>query len=176
MNITLIAVTSVDGKTTKWGNPNIYKWTSKEDHDNFFSAVKSSNFVIMGSKTYDAARSVIKLSPNRLTLVMTRKPEKYSNDIIPGQLEFTSEMPEQIVKKFESKYSHLLLTGGAEINKLFFESKLVNKVILTLEPTLFGDGTGLVETFPLDIQLQLDSVKQLNKRGSLLLQYSVLNQ
>lgn len=176
MNITLIAVISIDGKTTKWGNPNIYKWTSKEDHDNFFSHVESYNFVIMGSKTYNAAKSVIRLASNRMTLVMTKNPSKYSKDAIPGQLEFTSQTPEEIVQRFGKKYSDLLLTGGAEINKLFFEAKLVTKIILTIEPVLFGEGTNLVDLFPFDVHLLLDSVKKLNTKGTLLLQYSVLNQ
>jgi dihydrofolate reductase len=175
MNVTLIAVQSIDGKTTKWGEPNIYTWTSKEDHDNFFSHIDSNNFIVMGSKTYDAAKSVIRLAPNKITLVMTKNPSRYSDDAIPGQLEFTSQTPEQIIQAFKKSYSDLLLTGGAEINKLFFDAKLVNKIILTIEPVLFGDGTNLVESFPFDISLELNSFKQLNKKGTLLLEYSVLD-
>ncbi len=173
MTITLITAISIDGKTTKWGNPNIYKWTSKEDHDNFFSHVESNTFVIMGSKTYEAAKSVIRLAPGRLTLVMTRNPKKYENDSIPGQLEFTSDEPHKIIKRFEGIFSNLLLTGGAEVNKLFFEAKLVDKIILTIEPFLFGAGTNIVDSYPLDINLQLESFQRLNKKGTLLLSYSV---
>lgn len=173
MNVTLIAVISVDGKTTKWGDPNIYKWTSQEDHDNFFSHVESNNFIVMGSKTYEAARSVIRISNNRLTLVLTRNPEKYKNATIPGQLEFTSQNPEAIIKEYEGKFENLLLTSGGEINTLFFRSKLINRIILTIEPYLFGEGNNILENTKLDINLSLNSVKQLNKKGTLLLDYSV---
>ncbi len=124
MKVILVAVTSIDGKSTKWGDPNIYKWTSNEDHDQFFSLVTSHNLVVMGSKTYTAARSVLKLAPGRMTIVMTRTPEKYSHETIPGQLEFTGESAREIVEKFKDTHNELLLTGGAETNLLFLKENL----------------------------------------------------
>jgi len=174
MKVILVAVTSIDGKTTKWGDPNIYKWTSKEDHDQFFSLVASHNLIIMGSKTYTAAKSVLKLAPEKMTLVMTRTPEKYSHETIPGQLEFTDESASELVEKFRDKYDELLLTGGAETNLLFLKEKLVDEIILTLEPHLFANGTSLVANEKLDINLTLLSMEKLNEQGTLLLRYKVM--
>jgi len=42
MKVILAMVTSVDGKTTKWNNPDIYKWTSEEDQTHFFSLIEKS--------------------------------------------------------------------------------------------------------------------------------------
>ncbi len=174
MKVILVAVTSIDGKSTKWGDPNIYKWTSNEDHDQFFSLVTSHNLVVMGSKTYTAARSVLKLAPGRMTIVMTRTPEKYSHETIPGQLEFTGESAREIVEKFKDTHNELLLTGGAETNLLFLKENLVDEIILTIEPHLFANGTNLVADEKLDINLTLLSMQKLNQQGTLLLRYKVI--
>lgn len=174
MKITLVAVVSVDGKTTKWGEPNIYTWTSKEDHDQFFTLIKSHTLIVMGAKTYLAAKSVIKLAPGKMTLVMTRNPKKFKKETIPGQLEFTSDSPQQIIEKFKDTNEELLLTGGGEINSLFLKDHLVNEIILTIEPRLFGTGNNIAESKDLDTNLKLLSLKQLNENGTLLLRYSVI--
>jgi dihydrofolate reductase len=172
MKVTLIAVTSIDGKTTKWENPNIYKWTSQEDHDNFFSHIEANNFIVLGSKTYEAAKSVIRLSDNRLTLVMTHSPKKFESDAIPGQLEFTNLTPLEIIEKYQSKKDNLLLTSGETINKLFFEAGLVDEILLTIEPYIFGSGNTLLGDTKLEIEYKLLSTKKLNSKGTLLLRYS----
>lgn len=173
MKVILVAVASVDGKSTKWGDSNIYKWTSKEDHDQFFSLVDTHNLIVMGSKTYTAAKSVIRLMPGKITLVMTRTPENYSQETIPDQLEFTSENPRQIIERLHDRYDQLLLTGGSEINTLFLKENLVDEIILTVEPYLFGNGTNLVADEKLNVNLTLLSMEKLNKQGSLLLRYKV---
>ncbi len=64
MKVILVMVMSVDGKTTKWGDSKIHGWTSKEDHQFFFALLKRERLLIMGRKTYQAARLKMKLSPH----------------------------------------------------------------------------------------------------------------
>jgi len=42
MKITLVCVTSLDGKTTRWHQSGIYQWTSSEDQKYFFSLIKKN--------------------------------------------------------------------------------------------------------------------------------------
>lgn len=174
MKVILAMVASVDGKTTKWNNPDIYKWTSKEDQIYFRSLVEKNNVIIMGRRTFDAVRLIIKLSPERLRIVMTKTPEKYVDLSIAGQLEFTNDSPRRIVNRLESRgYTQVLLVGGGYINTLFFKSKLIDEVWLTIEPYIFGFGNSLVAEEKLNISFQLRSVEKLNKNGTILLQYLV---
>lgn len=177
MKVVIIAVSSLNGKITKDQDPNIYSWTSKGDSQLFFLLIKKNNLIVMGSKTYEAARSVIKFKKNKLRVVLTRNPEKYSGETIKGILEFTNENPSELVKRLGDRgYKKMLVVGGGTINSLFLKSKLVNAIYLTIEPKIFGTGKNLISETKLDTSLKLISIKKLNKQGTLLLRYKVLSQ
>lgn len=174
MKVILAMVMSADGKTTKWNNPRLYEWTSKEDQNHFFSLIKKNKVIIMGRKTFIAAKSVMKLSPKKLRIILTKTPEKYADLKVAGQLEFTNDSPEEIIKKLKSRgYTEVLLAGGEHVNALFFKAKLINEVWLTIEPAIFGSGNGLVVGEKLDIRMQLKDIKKLNNNGTILLKYQV---
>ena len=172
MKITLAMVMTADGRTTKHGDPRIYAWTSNEDQKHFFSLVESSPLIIMGSKTYEAARGMIKHKPGRLRIVMTRNPKGHT--AIPGQLECTDESPHVLIPRLESMgYREALLVGGSTINAVYLKAGLVNELLLTVEPYLFGSGTPLVADTELSVNLTVKSVDKLNERGTLLLRYTL---
>lgn len=175
MKVILVMVMSVDGKTTRWHNPDIYNWTSSEDQAYFFSLIKKNKVIIMGRKTFMAAKSIIKPSPKNLRIVLTTTPQKYKNLSVPKQLEFSSDSPQKIIKKLNILgITQVLLVGGEHVNNVFFKEKLINEVWLTIEPKIFGVGNGLVSSKKLDIKLQLQKVSKLNNKGTLLLKYQVV--
>ena len=172
MKVILAMVMSVDGKTTKWNDSKIYEWTSKEDQNHFSSLVKNSRVIIMGRKTFVAAKSIIKLSPKQLRIILTRNPEEYGNISIAGQLEFTDDSPKEILKKLKARgYTQVLLAGGEHVNASFFKEHLINEAWLTVEPHIFGSGNNLVAEEKLNIKMQLKSIRRLNKNGTMLLKY-----
>ena len=174
MKITCVMVQTVNGKITEGDNPKVYRWTSKEDQKHFEQLVAKNNLIVMGSTTYEAAKKVIKPVEGKLRLVITRDPSKYEADTISGQVEFTSSSPEQLVAECESRgYSEMLLAGGGQINILFFNAGLVDELILTVEPKLFGEGKGIVEGNLQSVDLELIASEKLNDTGTLLLHYSV---
>ncbi len=169
-------VSSVNGKITRGYDPDIYSWTSKEDADFFFSLLNQHNLIVMGSNTYEAARDMVKPEKERLRVILTRNPEKYANEALPGRIEFSSESPETLVERLEKQgYSTMLLVGGGKTNALFLENSLVDELYLTIEPRLFGKGRPLIEKGSYDKNMKLQSVKKLNEQGTLLLQYVVMN-
>lgn len=174
MKVILVSVSSLDGKITKGDDPNIYSWTSKEDKKLFFLLIKKHNLVVMGSKTYEAARDIIKLQKNKLRVVLTRNPEKYASSLVAGSLEFSSESPLKLVSRLEKAgYKEMLLVGGSTIATLFFKANLVDELHITIEPYIFGIGKTIVNE-ELDVSLRLISIKRLNKQGTLRLKYKVL--
>lgn len=171
----MVMLASVDGKTTKGNDGNIYIWSSKEDKKHFFSLIKKNSLIIMGRATYDASQPIIKTEKGKLRIVLTRSPEKYLNQTIKGQLEFSSESPKQLVKRLSLLgYKRILLVGGGVINGLFLKQNLVDELYLTIEPKIFGSGKNIVEGKLLDSRLQLMSIKKLNKTGTLLLNYKII--
>ncbi|OGH19859.1 MAG: hypothetical protein A3D74_02900 [Candidatus Levybacteria bacterium RIFCSPHIGHO2_02_FULL_37_13] len=175
MKVVLAVVSSLNGKITKGEITNVRSWASKEDLKYFSSLIKKNNLIVMGRETYEAARSVIKLIPGKQRIVLTRNPERFKPSEVKGQLEFTNDSPTQLVKRMEANgYKTMLLVGGSTISTLFFQQNIIDEVWITLEPNIFGKGKGLVEETDLDVSLQLNSIKKLNKSGTLLLKYSVV--
>ena len=81
MKVTMVMLSSVDGKTTQGNNKNVYVWSSKEDQKHFFSINQKNNLIVMGRATYEASKPVIKLEKGKLRIVLTRSPNKYSKSI-----------------------------------------------------------------------------------------------
>jgi dihydrofolate reductase len=175
MKIVMAMVSTVNGKITRGEESSIYQWTSKEDQNHFFTLLRQYSLIVMGSNTFEAARTIMRLEAGTLRVVLTTNPQKYEKEIVMGQLEFTDESPHALVKRLKKAgYTDLLLVGGATINSLFLQSELVDEVYLTIEPKLFGQGKDLLHSVPLDVQLQLLSTDTLNERGTLLLKYRVV--
>jgi len=176
MKVTMVMLSSIDGKITNGKDPDVYDWTSPEDQKLFFSLIKKNNLIVMGRKTYEASKSVIKLENGKLRIVLTRNPKKYFNQSVKGQLEFTDETSRELVKRLSALgYKNLLLVGGGIINGLFLKKNLVDELFLTIEPMIFGIGKNIVEGQLLNTKLQLISSRKLNKTGTLLLKYVVRN-
>ena len=174
MKVTIVMLSSVDGKTTQGNNQNIYSWSSIEDQKHFFPLIKKHNLIVMGRETYTASKPVIKLEKGKLRIVLTRNPEKYLKETIKGQLEFTNESPEKLIERLSLlKYRQLLLVGGGVTNGLFLKQNLVDELFLTIEPKIFGRGKNIAEGQLLNTKLKLLSVKKINKNGTLLLKYEV---
>ncbi len=180
MKITLVMVTTVNGKITHGSDPHVSSWTSPEDQAYFAQLKRSHQLLVYGSATYEAAKGMIDLTQDNLRVVLTRDPTKYKKEEVPGKLEFSSESPRQLVERLSSQgFDQMLLLGGGVINHLFFQEKLIDELHLTLEPRIFATGKTLVEPTGLkglDVSLRLISLKQLNKSGTLFLKYEVVKQ
>jgi dihydrofolate reductase len=177
MKVTLVMVMSADGKITAGENSRVHNWTSTEDQKYFSSLIKKSRLVIMGRKTFLAAKSSMKLNGKTLRIVMTRNPEQHSEQTVPGQLEFTNDSPEKLLAALKKRgYKEALLVGGAEINSTFLKANLIDELWLTLEPVILGNGKSIFSesNSPTKLKLKLKSSKKFNTKGTLLLKYDVV--
>lgn len=174
MKVILAIVTSLDGKSTKgYKLPKL--WASREDQLHFQSLIAKNNLIVMGKNTFAVSKDDIKLAKDKLRIIMVRNPAEFNDLVVPGQLEFSSESPKQLVKRLANlSYKQMLLVSGPKLNSVFLKDKLVNELWLTLEPNIFGVGIGLVNSEPLDVELKLLSCKKLNSQGTLLLKYWVI--
>ncbi|MBI4136436.1 dihydrofolate reductase family protein [Candidatus Roizmanbacteria bacterium] len=176
MKVVLLMVSSVNGKITQGNDPHIYSWTSEEDKQIFSTQIEKSNLIVMGSNTYTAAKSMMKHTPGRRRIIMTRSPEKYASEEKPGMLEFTSESPKHLINRMKKNgYAQMLLVGGSIINSLFLEDNLIDEIHLTIEPCIFGKGKNLISESDIVKKLTLVSITPLNTRGTLHAVYTVEN-
>lgn len=180
MKVTLIHVASIDGKLTKWKGKNIYEWSSPEDFIHFTKTLKQHNLVVMGSGTFDDVKdnekAGLKPEKERLRIILTSKPEKYKQYVVSGQMEFSDETPRQLINRLEKLgYKKMLLVSGGKVATTFFKEKLIDELLLTIEPKIFGIGEPLVQEEQFDISLKLIETKKLNESGSLVLKYKITN-
>lgn len=174
MNVTLVMVMSLDGKTTMDENPTSYQWSSPEDHKHFIHLKKSYKVLVMGRNTYDTVKDSLQLSSTLRRIVMTHKPMQYASFQVPGQLEFTDESPEELVRRLEREgYSSLLLVGGSTVNTSFLNKRLITDCFITIEPRFFGSGGSMFSEMKADIRLTMLKVQPLNTQGTLVVHYKL---
>lgn len=166
MNVLLIAAMSADGKIAESEDQNSLDWTSKEDLRFFVEKTKEAGVLIMGRKTFDTIGKPLK---DRKILVMTRNTDNCPQ--IDG-VDFTSESPEEIIRKLEeSGQKQVVIAGGASVYGTYLAKGLVSDVYLTVEPYLFGKGVSVASGFN-RIKMKLVETKLLGEQ-SVLLHYQI---
>ena len=169
MEITLIAVQSVNGKITH-GERGGVEFASAADHAWFRDTLAGMDLVLLGGETYRAERERIRKGAQAGTprWVFTRSPEAFAQDTISGKLEFRLLERDALLKDIEQGgYQKVALVGGPALSAWFFEQGLVDSLYLTMEPFLYASGKPLVEIMG-DIALSLESVETLSQETILL--------
>jgi dihydrofolate reductase len=87
-------------------------------------------------------------------------------------VEITAKSPADLLAELEKRgFKEVAICGGSQIYTMFMKSGLVNKLYLTVEPVIFGDGIRLFKE-SLDYKLKLENSTQ-TEDGALLLEYAV---
>jgi dihydrofolate reductase len=169
----LVFVSTLDGKITKWGDPEVRRWSSEGDKEYFHKTWHDSKLIVMGSTTYNVEQ--LKPSAHHLYIVMTSNPPAYKDREVPGRIEFTNESPASLTVRLEKVgYETMLVVGGPQVATSFLQYQLIDEVWLTLEPKIFGMGGNFATGKKLDIDLRLLSCEKINEQGTLLTRYAVV--
>jgi riboflavin biosynthesis pyrimidine reductase len=173
MEVFLVAVASLDGYITRHDEPGA-RFASPEDGRHFAQFLQTCDASVFGSGTWEADREPIAAgftsSPDRLRYVLTRRPDHYAPETIPGTLEFSAETPAQAVASLtERGYQRCALLGGGAIYGAFMAADLVDELLLTVEPLVFGAGVRW-GTVAVDKRYDLVEVAKLSA-NTLLLRY-----
>lgn len=163
--VTLMMAMTADGKIAKTSG-HFPDWTSKEDKKLFAEISKGHGVVMMGEKTFATFPSPLR---DRLNVVFTmekNKPEQAGVKWVSGE-------PETVLLELEKMgHTSALLGGGAFLNTIFLEKKLINEIILTVEPKIFGAGLGLFNG-DFNVSLKLLEVKKIND-NSIMIKYKAI--
>ncbi len=168
MTCFIIVALTADGYIAK--NPTVPStvWTGKDDKKRFVEMTKRAGVVVMGQNTWKTIGKALK---DRLTIVYS--PEPIEN--LPEGVELTTKSPADLLKVLENRgFKEVAICGGSQIYTMFMKSGLVDKLYLTVEPVIFGDGIRLFKE-DLDYRLTLiESIK--TESGAVLSEYSVIRQ
>ena len=156
---------TLDGKIAK-NDHHFPDWTGSADKQFFVKITKKAGAIIMGSKTFDA---IGKPLPERKNIVLTRDRSRRS---VGTDLIFTDQSPESILNNLgKMGYTEVVLAGGSIVNSLFARANLIDEIIITIAPRVFGTGISFFVD-EMDLQLELVAVKTLG-RDHVLLHYRV---
>lgn len=145
---------TLNGKIAQQQEQSSTDWTSRADKELFVKITKKAGVIIMGSKTFD---TIGKPLPDRLNIIMTGDPK--SKQSTPNLLEFTNETPKEIIKMLEKRgFEEAVVCGGSHIYTQFLQEHLINKICVTIEPIIFGDGVPLVQPSNFSCRLRLEDV------------------
>lgn len=175
MEISVIAAQSLDGFIAKHDLPGS-GFTSEADKLHFRRVLQTFDAMILGRVSYEASKRSIRsrLSPSSPRFVMTRNPIPWASEAVDGQLEFTSDSPAALIARLRARgCRRCAVLGGSQIHSLFLESDLIDKLVITIEPRLFGQGVPLLHRRT-DSRLRLDDIHRLPESDSLLATYSVI--
>ncbi len=155
---------SLDGKIAK-SKDHFANWTSKEDKQVFIQTSKDFGMIMMGYNTFKTFPKPLK---NRLNVVFSENAEENIEGV-----KWVKGEPEKVLEELEKMgFKRALLGGGTGINTLFLQKKLINEIILTVEPKIFGSGLSLFND-DFDINLELLELKKINN-NSYLVRYKVV--
>lgn len=144
-------------------------WTSKEDKQFFTEKSQAIGTLIMGSKTFETIGRAL---PGRRSIVMTSHTKRYTEFNDPN-LVFTSQSPEEILADLSKQGAkQAALCGGASIYNLFLQKGLVDKIFITVEPHVFGEGIKLFSAEN-EKKFKLLEKRKLNEAGTFLLEYEL---
>ena len=68
----------------------------------------------------------------------------------------TDEGPAGILRGLEKEgYAEVVLAGGAQVNSMFARERLIDEIIVTISPKIFGRGLSLLaEEVSMDLRLE----------------------
>ncbi len=150
-----------DGKTP-WSDA---EWKS------FYQTVQEYPALIRGSKTYRImlkSKEIEQIGKKQI-LVLSRKKK------IPPLLEnvIVVHSPHEAMRILQQKkYARALLIGGAKANISFLKERLINEIILDIEPFVFGNGIPLFAKDLVEAKLLLTN-KQKMGTDTVQLRYTV---
>lgn len=175
MTTTLIAAVTADGFIGQTTNEPSFTWTSQADKVFYVSQLKQSDAIVMGRTTF---ATFSRHPKNSSWYIYTSKPEEFVNskpEVMHA--EGVNEEPEALIERLKSEGKQsVLVAGGSSIYRQFMAAGVVDRVLLTVEPVLFGEGIRLFdEAFEPMKKLTLVEVKKLSEE-TVLLEYLVANQ
>lgn len=158
MKVTLMMTTTLDGRIAKHAD-HMADWSEKADKALFRKKTQEAGVLVMGSKTFD---TIGKPLPNRKNIVMTQKTDRISRD---SNLIFTNDSPKKILADLESEgFEEVIVAGGTLINSLFAKENLLDELLITISPVIFGSGISLFNE-KIEMNLELKSVEKLGENS-----------
>src|SRR3989344_446189 len=146
---------------------------SNENWRVFLDFVKDSGCFVVGRKTYEEVRKWKDYNFNNINAVKIIISNSPDFKLDKGYILATS--PEEAIQKASKLgFKKILLTGGGAINSAFMKKRLVDEIILNIEPFVLGNGIRIFSQEDFEYKLNLINIKKLDS-GIIQLNYKIKN-
>ena len=172
----LIAVVSKDGFIARYSGDLPLNWTSKEEQITFKKDIKVCEWSVMGRNTHE-----LTYNENKKRIIFSSSVNDYKfinrNHIFfnPNGISFNKII--NLIKPV----STICILGGTRVHDYFLSEKLINELIITVEPINFGNGLPLFSKidwgnfsnilFQRGLRLKKE-IKEINKKKTLYYHFS----
>jgi len=147
-----------------------FEWDDQVVSD-FVSDQANFGTVLMGRKTYDVGvkEGITSPYPPMRQIVFSKTVQ---TTLDPAVELVSGDLAENVRKIKDSSDQLIWLCGGSEIATPLFEAGLIDKVVVKLNPVMFGAGIPLIGSMGNYVSLKLDETKCYSC-GIVFLKYSV---
>lgn len=162
---------SVNGKIARKNGEEDF--LSHENWKKFVSLAKEYGNFVIGRKTYKAVKDWNE-NYNFDDIAGAEKIviSKNSSQTLDKGYTLANSPKDAVEKLLQKGFEKILVTGGAAINSAFAKEKLLDEIILNVEPVFIGQGIPLFSEDEFDIQTELIATEKLG--NILTLHYKVL--
>jgi len=166
MRIIAIAVMTLDGRIALHER-HFTDWSSPEDKQFLREFLQKTDIIVVGYNTNEIAGHELG-TYNRIVLTTAVATTERKNEAL------LLCNPETVdVRTVLEPYKLVGILGGTWTYTYFLERDLIDELYLTIEPVIFGHGLDLFATAKdIGTKFRLESEKPLNKKGTVLLHYT----
>ena len=162
-----LAVMTLDGRIAKHSNHES-SWSSKADKMFLRKKLAGCDVIVVGKRTYDVSRKPLS---KRNCIALTRSVATTRR---AGERCLYCNPRETSLKRLIQQlgYRTVCVLGGTKTYSLMLKLGLLDELLLTVEPLVFGAGLPLFDLAASPApRFHLVSIKKLNRQGTLLLHY-----
>jgi len=146
-----------------------YDWIVMDPEIDFTEMFNKYDAMLMGRKSYDAAKGSDYGLPKPKTYVFSKTLRQAD---APG-VTVSNDPKKTITELKAAQGKDIWLWGGGELFRSLLELKLVDELEVAVIPVLLGDGLPLLPKTNSRVSLQLKKHKLFQKTGTLMLNYEV---
>jgi dihydrofolate reductase len=162
-NVVLFIASSLDGYIATKDESLEWLFAVEGEGDNGFSEFYDTvDTVLMGKKSYDwVMKQEIEEFPykNKECYVFTRSSYQDTEDV-----KFVNDDINYFVNKLKNKGgTNIWVVGGGELLNSFIQEDLVDEFIITIAPTILGNGIPLFKEGNHQLDLSLKETKKFNQ-------------
>ena len=158
MYITLHLAVSHDGYIAKLDGDS--SWVSSVDEDLFVKRAREAGCLVVGRRTFEQYRGSIYPISAILNIVLTTDA-KYAS--LEPNVVTASSADEAVTMAQEKGIHRMLVAGGAQTARAFYERGIVNEIYLSVHPLVLGAGISVLEGLEGDARYSKKEEKELEE-------------